>query len=260
MESQSPGWSFSSILGELHPREHDTTESKASAEETIGDLDKISDMEDKVDYVVHQLKMQTLSQLWHQRLGHIHPETVSKMLAHASGVPKLSRPTVIDNCPICIAAKMQKSNASSANSRIATTCFQGLSIDFAFIVGKSKNSNRFIVNLGMNGETCYVLLVNHFSGMVFGKTFQTKAPPIKWRNQWLAHYTPNAPDKTVHFDQGGKLGRCRTILDLFKNFGYSIELTGTDASHQNGSVERTHKTIGNMMRTLLNGADLSRKF
>jgi hypothetical protein len=243
------------IIHSLEQR-HDTTEAEASAEEVICDLDAIADMADKVDFVIHQLKAQALAQLWHQRMGHIDPETASKMHKHVDGVPKLSRPTILDNCPTCIDAKLQKSNASTENSRIATQCFQGISIDFSFIIGKSRNSDRYTDNLGLNGETCYIHLVDHFSGMVFGKPFQTKAPPLQWLNQWLARYSPDIQNKTVRFDQGGELGRCKAILELFQNFGYAIELTGADASHQNGCVERSHKTIGNMMRTLLNGADL----
>jgi hypothetical protein len=155
---------------------------------------------------------------------------------------------------------MQRANASSDNSRVATTCFQGISIDFSFIISKSKNSDRYIDNLGLKGETCYILITDHYSGMVFGKAFQNKAPPIQWFNQWLAQYTPDAQLKTVRFDQGGELGRCNAVLELFKNYGYAIKITGADSSHQNGCIECAHKTIGNMMCTLLNGADLPCKF
>jgi Reverse transcriptase (RNA-dependent DNA polymerase) len=249
----------SDVVHSLEQR-YDNTATEASAEEVICDLNKITDMADRIDFVVHQLKAQALAQLWHQRMGHIDPETASKMHKHAEGIPKLSRPTILDNCPTCIDAKMHKSNASTENSRVATQCFQGISLDFSFIVGKSKNSERYTDNLGLNGETCYIHLVDHFSGMVFGKPFQTKAPPLQWLNQWLARYSPDVPNKTVRFDQGGELGRCKAVIELFQNYGYAIELTGADASHQNGCVERSHKTIGNMIRTLLNGANLPRKF
>jgi hypothetical protein len=155
---------------------------------------------------------------------------------------------------------MRRANASTAESRVATQCFQGLSIDMAFVVQKSKNTNRFIDNVGLNGETCYVLINDHYSGMVFGKALVNKSPPIEWFNQFLARYNPDTQYKSVRFDQGGEVGRCKRVVQIFTNYGYNIELTGADSSHQNGSVERGHSTIGNMMRTLLEGASLPRKF
>ncbi|KAI2490987.1 hypothetical protein MHU86_23589 [Fragilaria crotonensis] len=35
-------------------------------------------------------------------------------------------------------------------------------------------------------------------------------------------------------DGGGELGKCRDIHRTFANFGYAVELTGPDSSHQNG--------------------------
>ena len=134
------------------------------------------------------------------------------------------------------------------------------SVDMAFIIQKSKNSDRYIDNIGLKGETCYVLITDYFSGMVHGKVLVNKGPPLLYFNQWLARFSPDIPNKTVRFDQGGELGRCRRVTDLFQQFGYTIQLTGADSSHQNGSVERSHRTIGNMIRSLLHGAELSRRF
>jgi hypothetical protein len=211
-------------------------------------------------HVIHQLNIKAQYQLWHQRLGHLQPRIITDMHHHATGVPKLPSPSIVDNCPVCLSAKMRRANASTAESRVATQCFQGLSIDMAFVVQKSKNTNRFIDNVGLNGETCYVLINDHYSGMVFGKALVNKSPPIEWFNQFLARYHPDTQHKSVRFDQGGEVGRCKRVVQIFTNYGYNIELTGADSSHQNGSVERGHSTIGNMMRTLLEGASLPRKF
>jgi hypothetical protein len=212
------------------------------------------------DSVIHQLNIKAQYQLWHQRLGHLQPRIITDMHHHANGIPKLPSPSIVDNCPVCLSAKMRRANASTLESRVATQCFQGLSIDMAFVIQKSKNTNRFVDNLGLNGETCYVLINDHFSGMVFGKALVNKSPPLEWFNQFLARYNPDTQHKSVRFDQGGEVGRCKSVIRVFTNYGYNIELTGADSSHQNGSVERGHSTIGNMMRTLLEGASLSRKF
>ncbi|KAI2511652.1 Retrotransposon gag protein [Fragilaria crotonensis] len=142
----------------------------------------------------------------------------------------------------------------------ATTCNQGLSIDFGFMVQKSRDSVRHNTLVGLNGETCYVLLTDHFSGRIFGRAFATKAPPIDWINSWLASNSPQCPDKYVRMDGGGELGKCRDIHRTFANFGYAVELTGPDSSHQNGPGERPHQTIGDALRTMLSGANLQPNF
>jgi len=61
-------------------------------------------------------------------------------------------------------------------------------------------------------------------------------------------------------DQGGELGRCPDVVQLFESAGYSVELTAPDSSHQNGPGERPHRTIGDAVRTMLAGADLEPRF
>ncbi|KAI2495456.1 source UniProtKB [Fragilaria crotonensis] len=61
-------------------------------------------------------------------------------------------------------------------------------------------------------------------------------------------------------DGGGELGKCRDIHRTFANFGYAVELTGPDSSHQNGPGERPHQTIGDALRTMLSGANLQPNF
>jgi hypothetical protein len=157
---------------------------------------------------------------------------------------------------------LHKAARGNSNSRRATTCFQGISIDFGFIVQASADSNRLKRLQGIHGETCYCLIVDHFSGMLFGQCFQSKAPPILFLTQWLSTYglTNGTPDRYVRFDLGGELGRCREVTELFANAGYIVEATAPDSSHQNGPGERPHRTIANAICTMLAGAALPNKF
>ena len=105
------------------------------------------------------------------------------------------------------------------DSRRATQCHQGLSVDFGFIVQKSSTDSERVARLrGLNGETCYCLLVDHYSGTLYGATFQSKAPPVEYLTKWLAqHPLPeDVADKYVRFDLGGELGHCPEIVDLFE--------------------------------------------
>lgn len=85
-------------------------------------------------YVLHHFSHDQLRILWHQRLGHIHSRRIAKMHRHADGIPKVPIATELDTCPICAQAKLRKVARGKEDSRRATQCYQGLSIDFGFMV------------------------------------------------------------------------------------------------------------------------------
>jgi len=212
--------------------------------------------------LIHHLSQEQLSHLWHQRLGHINRRQVSTMHKYAHGIPKLPLPSDLDNCPVCLASKLHQAARGTQDSRHVTQCFQGISVNFGFIVQRSADSSRLSQLRGLDGETCYCLLVCHYSGMLFGEPFRSKAPPIDFLNRWLAKYglPTTVSGKYVRMDQGGELGRCPDIVSLFEAAGYNPELTAPNSSHQNGPGERPHRTIADAMRTMLAGAALAPSF
>ncbi|KAI2492435.1 hypothetical protein MHU86_22115 [Fragilaria crotonensis] len=107
-------------------------------------------------YVVRSLSRSALRMLWHQRLGHINFRRLSEMHRFVKGMPQFKLPTELEECPICLAAKLRKTPKGTGTTMRATTCNQGLSIDFGFMVQKSRDSIRHNTLVGLNGETCYV--------------------------------------------------------------------------------------------------------
>jgi hypothetical protein len=91
------------------------------------------------------------------------------------------------------------------------------------MVLKCRDSNRHCNLVCINGETCYVLLTDHYNGHLFGRAFAMKAPADDWLNNWLANNAPQYPNKYVRMNGGGELGKCREIHRTFPNFGYSVE-------------------------------------
>jgi len=160
----------------------------------------------------------------------------------AIGIPSVPLDTDLDHCPICTRAKLHKAAHGHNSSKWAKQCFQGISVDFGFMVQCSSNSNRVRQLTGRHGETCYCLITDHYSGMLHGTIFHSKAPPIEFLNTWLAQYgLPNSiADKYVRFDLGGELGCCTDVVKLFQQAGYAVEPTAPDSSHQNGPGECPH--------------------
>ena len=210
---------------------------------------------------VHAIKARTEKLLWHQRLGHPCDRYLYDAHKYIDGVPKFTRESdVLSTCPTCVIAKQAKSSPGSNSTRAATEPYQGLSIDFSFAGVASKNSKRRVDYAGLHGETCWILVTDHFTGMKHGDSRVSKAAPVEWLRHFLSQHSPTCDNKYVHVDQGGELFQNPDIVNLFQSFGYELFPTGADASHQNAQVERAHRTLSNSMRALLSGANLDVKF
>jgi hypothetical protein len=239
----------------------DDTMVDATANSNDGDAPTYMDPDEEC--VLCRVSQDQLRILGHQRLGHVHSRRASKMHKHADGIPPIPIATELDSCPVCAHAKLRKAARGLESTRLcATQPGQGVSVDFGFIVQQSKNSQHVERLQGLNGETCCCLVVDHFSGRLYGECFASKAPPIDFLNRWLLlHGLPkDVPNKYVRMDNGGKLGNCCTVVDLFENAGYAVELTAPDSSHQNGPTKRPHQTIADAIHTMLGGAGLPPKF
>ena len=210
--------------------------------------------------VINSLNRRALYQLWHQRLGHLNYRRLSELHKHVKGVPKLPMVDETVQCPICIQAKMHKADITGAFQTTPTAPNQVISVDFGFIVQKSKDTERLNELKGLNGETCYVLITDHYSGRLYGTPCKDKRPPLDFLRDWLSVNRSGAPDRAVILDPGGDLGGCSAVLKLFKEFGYNPLITGENASYQNGMGERPHRTIGNAIRAMLTGGGLAGKF
>ena len=220
------------------------------------------------ELMVHKLSVKQERLLWHQRLGHCGSEQLCRAHMFCDGVPKISPKTsVVDNCPVCLAANMRARDRGDGDTRTATVAGQGLSIDFSFAGQTSKNStdpDRMRINdyMGLHGETCYLLVYDHATERLEGVCKQSKAPPVAWLRRWLRkNVDKDVKNRYVFMDQGGELYKSKAIRDLFeKEFDYDIRVTGTAAHHQNGLVERANQTVDKAIRALLIGAGLEVKF
>ena len=210
---------------------------------------------------VNKIRVETERILWHQRLGHPCDEYLYSAHKFIDGVPKFKRRSdVMSKCSTCIKAKMTKNSPGPNSTKRALHHGQGLSIDFSFSGVKSKNTSRRKDFVGINGETSWLLITDHHTGMEYGQTFCSKASPVEWIREWLQVHAPCLRDKYVFMDQGGELFGNPDIINVFRRHHYEIHPTGTDASHQNGPVERAHRVIGDHVRALLIGANLNIKF
>jgi hypothetical protein len=114
--------------------------------------------------------------------------------------------------------------------------------------------------MGVNGETCWILVTDHFTRAVFGDTRVSKASPLEWLRSFLHRHSPQCDGKYVYLYQGEELYANPAVRGLFQQFSYDVRATGADASNQNGPVERAHRSVANAMRAMLLGAGLDLRF
>ncbi|KAG7360948.1 hypothetical protein IV203_036047 [Nitzschia inconspicua] len=106
----------------------------------------------------------------HQHLGH--PSDHYLYHAHEHFDP------IFEKCLTCIQANRTKESAGTHSTRTATQPFKGLSVDFLFARIHSKNVARKKDFTGLNGETCRILLNDHFNRAVFGDIQVSRGPPL----------------------------------------------------------------------------------
>jgi hypothetical protein len=137
---------------------------------------------------------------------------------------------------------------------------QGISMDFGLIVQRSKDPTRFKTFVGLNGETAYLLIADHFSDFLWGIATTGKSPSIAWINHWFSQCLPGSTTFWyAAMDEGCEMACNPDVLDLLKKHDYIVRPTAPDSSFQNAPSERPHSTIADALRTMLHGAILSNK-
>jgi hypothetical protein len=70
---------------------------------------------------------------------------------------------------------------------------QGISMDFEFIVQRSKDPTPFEKFLVLNGEASYLIIAGHYIDLLWGLATTGKSPPIAWLNHWFVLCHPHQP-------------------------------------------------------------------
>ena len=86
------------------------------------------------DYVVRSLSRPALRMLWHQRLGHLNFRRLSVMHKFVKGMPEFSLPNALEECPVCLAAKLRKQPSGTATNN-AINRLQPRNIDRLWFYG-----------------------------------------------------------------------------------------------------------------------------
>eukprot|EP00957_Ditylum_brightwellii_P211231 15365923-Ditylum_brightwellii.AAC.1 len=118
----------------------------------------VNSVQDEINYMTED----GLQTIWHQHLCHTH--NVSNLHHYVDGIPKIKNPTDIDKCDTCLTCKMRKCAKGYGDMRKdAVMVGKGLSLDWGFMVQKSKNQERTQKLTSIDGSQSYLLVVDRYS-------------------------------------------------------------------------------------------------
>jgi hypothetical protein len=102
------------------------------------------------------------------------------------------------------------------------------------------------------GYVAYLLIIDGNSRKTWVYPTKTKEPPIETVDLFLQCFgLRDGTQRYVRTDQGGELARSAAFRAAIAKHGYLVEPTGPAASSQNGRGERPHRTLANILRSML---------
>jgi hypothetical protein len=207
-----------------------------------------------------------------------HPGTakLKKTQQHTIGMPNLGAAHPLFGCNNCNMGKLDKQARGKTDSRQAQANGERFHMDYGFFRGpkhlqrqiKRKYGDVTIASLqhkpileSREGYVAYLLVIDGFSRKAWVYPTKTKEPPIETVDLFLQRFgLRDGTQRYVRTDQGGELAKSAAFRTVIAKHGYVVESTGPDASSQNGRGERPHRTLANMVRCMLYGADLGAEF
>ena len=231
---------------------------------------------------VNRLNSAAQYELWHQRTAHAGESALANLHKHVHGAPLL-RGNAFYRCPSCMSGKLSTKRSIGKRPRKRDTPAdpitapapdvddltmphavpgQHFHMDFGFVRGSdyaTKNKRGTTVT-SIDGKNSYLAIVDRATRYTWIFNTSSKQPPIQEAQLILSKFKSTNPHRTVRVDQGGELGKSDAFKTMIGEHGFSLEITGSDASAQNGIVERPNRTFGQMMRCLLHSAELGPEY
>ena len=176
-------------------------------------------------------------QEWHEILGHCNKKDVSKLEQIVKGMTIVNRQDF--ECGVCLKGKMTQDFNRKPDKR-ATSPLHLVHFDLA----------GPIEPVAVEGFKYVLGCVDDFSGVVHLYFLKQKSDTVRATEKFLADVSPFADVKRIRSDQGGEF-----ISEAFESLlirnKIKHERSCPHSPHQNGTVERSWRSLFEMARCLL---------
>lgn len=184
-------------------------------------------------------------QTWHEILGHCNYNDVQKLQNVVDGMTirgKVDKSTL--RCDVCTQGKFTQSRSREPDAR-ATAALQLVHTDLAGPIDpESRDGYRWAVSF-----------TDDYSSAVFVYFLRNKSDTVQATEKFLADMSPYGKVKRIRSDNGTEfMGKDYQAL-LNKN-GIRHETSAPYSPHQNGTAERTWRTLFDMARCMLIESEL----
>ena len=232
-------------------------------------------------------------ELWHQRLILPGEQCMCTIHKHVDGIDAPLIGNCFYSCAACMHGKPRKSNRyppchdkhkrkkyRTAKHKVTTPSSpsddldddnmhipnslpgQHFRMDFGFVRGSQysikQEDNPTITS--KDGYNSYLIIVDRASRYSWIFLTKSKQPPIALARKVLSKFKSTNPHRTVRTDQGGELGRSEKFSKMVDDEGFVLELTGAEASKQNGIAESPNRVYAQMMRCALYSSGLGPEY
>ena len=224
-----------------------------------------------------------LSALWHGRLGCAGNKVMDTIHKHVKGIDRPLKRNPFYKCASCLPNKMSKRSMRTNKHKKCKNCKtestdhtmfeeeddkisgeagQHFHMDFGFVRGSEYRvkQEHGPTTTSIDEFNSYLIIVDRVTRYIWVFLTTSKSPPINLAQRVLNKFKSVNEHRTVRTDQGKELGRSAKFQAMVENEKFTLELTGSDASAQNGVAESPNKYLGNMMRCLLHSAGLGPEY
>ena len=189
-------------------------------------------------------------QLWHQRLGHVGIDSLRHMIEHNSviGLPAMTGD--LDFCEDCALNKLTRLAFPPGKNRAQTK----LHTIHSDICGPMKN-------LTHQGNRYFVTFIDDYSRRARVYFIKNKSEALDRFQEFKAQAKNEMGEriKIIRSDGGGEYVS-KAFKIFLKQQGIRHQITAPYTPQQNGVAERFNRTVIEMARTMLHGANLPYSF
>ena len=205
-------------------------------DETIFDITKSGKLYFLNNIRPESVKTYSLTQ-WHKILGHCNNDDVIRLESVVDGM-KLSDKCKL-NCSECIRSKMPQFRNREPDRR----ALKPLDLVHCDLAGPIKPAAK-------DGFLYAMCLVDDYSGIRNVYFLKNKSDATSAMSKYLSDISPYGVVKRFRSDNGGEFVNGE-FEDLLLKYSIKHERTAPHSPHQNGTVERSWRTLFDMTRCLL---------
>ena len=179
---------------------------------------------------------------WHETLGHLNQKDCLSLESVVDGMKIMDKNAF--KCGICAEGKMVEYRNHTADEKAKAP----LDLVHSDLAGPISPSS-------IEGSKYAIIFTDDYSGVMFLYFLRNKSDATRATARFLADIAPYGNIKRLRTDQGTEY-TCKNFQDLIIENKIHHEMSAPYSSHQNGTAERSWRTLFQMARCLLLQSEL----